>query len=116
MASVLSNFLTIVEEESAYSLQWERCIETYETWDSRRCGLIPNSLASVSRVSLFLPSSLHQQLSRASSRFCTSKKMALIGQGRHYALRSNFIIKSLLQVTEQVLLPVGGTPPVVNEL
>lgn len=63
-----------------------------------------------------LPSSLHQQLFRASSRFCASKKMALIGQGCHYALRSNFIVKSLLQVTEWVLLPVGGTPPVVNEL
>lgn len=69
---------------------------------------------SVSCVFIFILLS-HQQLSRTSSRLYTSKKMALIGQGCHYVAQSNFIVKNLFQVTEEVPLPLGGTPLAVNE-
>lgn len=69
---------------------------------------------SVSCVFIFILFS-HQLLSGASSSLYTSKKIASIGQGCHYVAQSNFIVKNLFQVTEEVPLPLGGTPPVVNE-
>ena len=70
---------------------------------------------SVSCVFIFILFS-HHQLSRGPVALYTSKKMALVGQDCHYIVQINFFVKSSLQVTEEVLLPLGSTTPVVNEM
>ena len=72
-----------------------------------RCAFIFKFSASVCPVSSCLPCSQHQQLSRASSRFYAPKKMTLLEQSCHYIVQSNFIVKSLLQVTEDTFLTFG---------